>query len=696
MAIVEADVGVEPGLIEGSGGTWSLPSSSPGEPLRWRCLYERERARADGAEARARAAEAEAQRWRLAEIGARSKAGSYKFQFEAVREKLAEARAQTRSIRDTAKQALSLQAEVARLSKLVDAAGLPSRRRPGMVSLRKQVGRLQQENAELRRDKAALRRRNASLERKNSAVRAKNTVLGRDNTALGSRNAALRRGNAGLRKRARTAEAKQAKLVARIESLEGKLAALGASRAVISRRLYGRSSEKQDRPGSKRPRGQQRGAPGHGRTPRPGLGQRLEVRRPPAGECVCSRCGMAYVSNGEHCTEIVEIDVRAYKRRVVRPRWRRGCGCGDAPREVAAPAVHRLFARTPYGITVWASAVLERYVCHRPLNGVAAWLGYQGLAISSGTLAGGLGRMEALFEPLARAILDHQKSAPVRHGDETGWRVQELRRDGRSARAWLWVSVTPDAVYYRVDPSRSAAAALAVFGEVEVEQVLVVDRLASYKKLARLLDGRVILAWCWSHQRRDFIDCAAGQAQLAGWCQAWLERIAAIYRLNKARLSHCQSGVQARGDAYCCAQRRLQTELDGLFAAAEAELAELGDTAREAGPLRSLLNHREGLSVFLERPEVPMDNNFAERTLRGAAIGRKLSFGSDSKKGARLTAIMYSAVQTLALNGIDVRGWLQEYLGACAANGGRAPPDLSQWLPWSMSPQRRRTLMGNA
>ena len=145
-------------------------------------------------------------------------------------------------------------------------------------------------------------------------------------------------------------------------------------------------------------------------------------------------------------------------------------------------------------------------------------------------------------------------------------------------------------------------------------------------------------------------------------------------------------------EGYGCAQRRLQTELDGLFAAAEVELARLEDTAREAGPLRSLLNHREGLSVFLQRPEVPMDNN-AERTLRGAAIGRKLSFGSDSKKGARLTAIMYSAVQTLALNGIDVRGWLQEYLGACAANGGRAPPDPSRWLPWSMDAARKRSLM---
>ena len=89
-------------------------------------------------------------------------------------------------------------------------------------------------------------------------------------------------------------------------------------------------------------------------------------------------------------------------------------------------------------------------------------------------------------------------------------------------------------------------------------------------------------------------------------------------------------------------------------------------------------------------------HSLAERTLRGAVIGRRLSFGSDSEHGARLTALMYSVVETLALNGVDVRRWLAEWLKVCAANGGRAPPDLSQWLPWSMSPQRRRTLTGKA
>ena len=107
--------------------------------------------------------------------------------------------------------------------------------------------------------------------------------------------------------------------------------------------------------------------------------------------------------------------------------------------------------------------------------------------------------------------------------------------------------------------------------------------------------------------------------------------------------------------------------------------------------LRSLVNHRDGLSVFLDRPEVPMDNNLAERVLRGPAIGRRLSFGSDSATGARFTALMYSVVGTLNLNGIDVLRWLEEWLAACAANGRRPPEDLSPWLPWSMSEERKRS-----
>ena len=316
----------------------------------------------------------------------------------------------------------------------------------------------------------------------------------------------------------------------------------------------------------------------------------------------------------------------------------------------------------------------------------------QGLAIAPGTMASSVRRFQPLFAPLAEAILAHQNKMAVRHGDETGWRTQALSETGRSRRAWLWISVGKDAVYYHVDPSRSAEAAMKLFGSVKGTVFLVCDRYVAYTRMARELDGKVILYWCWIHQRRDFIECAAGQAKLRQWCEGWIERFASVCRLNKERLKHYDPALalERQSPAFGAAQAPLKKAVDGLFARAEAELAGLPDKARQGKALRSLLKHREGLSVFVNNPQVPMDNNVAERELRGAVIGRRLSFGSDSEDGAEFTATMYSVIGTLVLNGIDVLRWLEAWLEACAKNGGRPPDDLSPWLPWSMSEERRR------
>ena len=161
----------------------------------------------------------------------------------------------------------------------------------------------------------------------------------------------------------------------------------------------------------------------------------------------------------------------------------------------------------------------------------------------------------------------------------------------------------------------------------------------------------MILQWCWAHQRRSFIDCAAGRVRLRRWCQRWIERIAEIYRLNDARLKHYDRAhpLERQSPAFDVAHAKLKKAVDELFAAAEAELAGLTDRTRRAKPLRSLVKHREGLCVFVDKPFVPMDNNRGELALRSAVIGRRLSFGSDSEKGAGFTATMYSVAGTLAI-----------------------------------------------
>ena len=78
--------------------------------------------------------------------------------------------------------------------------------------------------------------------------------------------------------------------------------------------------------------------------------------------------------------------------------------------------------------------------------------------------------------------------------------------------------------------------------------------------------------------------------------------IAKLYRLNDARLAHYDPVLERQCAAFDAAQAELEKALEGLFTQAQRELATLPAQAPEARPLHSLLNHREGLSVFLERP----------------------------------------------------------------------------------------------
>jgi transposase len=96
--------------------------------------------------------------------------------------------------------------------------------------------------------------------------------------------------------------------------------------------------------------------------------------------------------------------------------------------------------------------------------------------------------------------------------------------------------------------------------------------------------------------------------------------------------------------------------------------------------------------VFVDHPEVPMDNNAGERNIRGPVCGRKNYWGSGSIWSSELTAMMFSLFQTLGLWDINREHWLSAYLNACADNGGKAPGDLSPFLPWEMDQQRRQLL----
>jgi transposase len=473
----------------------------------------------------------------------------------------------------------------------------------------------------------------------------------------------------------------------------------------------------------KRPRGQQRGSRGHGRTQRPDLPaieEHLEL-----ANAHCIHCGLPYSAfPGAEESDIVEIEVKAYRRRIFRKRYLKSCSClptTDNPIIIVAPQAPKVIPKSPYGISIWVHILLGKFLHAQPLNRILRELCNLGLPMSSGTLTGGLQKIAELFMPLQAAWYEHQMSESLFHNDESRWEVY-VAVDGKIGHRWyLWVTRSPEVIHYQIASTRGSAIPIAHFSGLEADKVIVVcDRFSSYKRLARL-NPAIILAFCWAHVRRDFLELALKFPTLEKWALDWVNEIGALYHLNHQRLVHwevtlplaqqnvlfhqehirleqkveqmkerCVQLLQAHQSAAGAVKRSSTRKGEETITAPKLQPGEL--QGAQVDVLISLQNHWQGLTVFVTHPEVPMDNNRAERAIRNPVTGRKNYYGSGSIWSAELAAMMFSQLQTIELWQLNPRHWLQEYLTACAQQGGTAPADLSLFLPWCMSEDRRQQL----
>lgn len=114
-------------------------------------------------------------------------------------------------------------------------------------------------------------------------------------------------------------------------------------------------------------RGHQRGAPGHGRTMQPHLPARdefVEIEKPQ-----CPRCGLELRPfPGTEDSEVLEIEVKAYRRVIHRCRYVPTCQCGCLAGIITAPPPARLIKRGKFGISVWTSVLLDKYLYGRQVN----------------------------------------------------------------------------------------------------------------------------------------------------------------------------------------------------------------------------------------------------------------------------------------------------------------------------------------
>jgi transposase len=71
-----------------------------------------------------------------------------------------------------------------------------------------------------------------------------------------------------------------------------------------------------------------------------------------------------------------------------------------------------------------------------------------------------------------------------------------------------------------------------------------------------------------------------------------------------------------------------------------------------------MLNQEIGLRKFLNDARIPIDNNACERALRGVVLGRKNHYGSRSRRGTEVAAILYTLMECAKLAGVSLRDYL--------------------------------------
>lgn len=429
---------------------------------------------------------------------------------------------------------------------------------------------------------------------------------------------------------------------------------------------------------SKKPKGQQSGSKGHGRTDRSAVpvSEIIPVNLP---GCACDKCGIPYRKlNSVAESRLNEIQIELYQMLFKLSKYVSQCDC-NGRKIVTAPPPSKLYPRTDIGTSLWVYLAMQKFLSNIPTSRTLKELSLYGFSLAEGTVAGGFKKINGMLTPLYEAIADRCRGADLWNADETTWRVF----DSGKKRWWLWLVASEDAVVHILDRSRSKAVPEDFFAGST--GTLMTDRYSSYKSLH---EG-ILKAWCWVHVRRDILNVFQGVPSLKAWSSSWLKAIGMLFATNQVRFRLWENG-QAYGKEWEKAEADLKAQVKRLENRWKRELRITTLNRVQKKILNSMKRHWPGLTLFLQDPRIPLHNNRAERLLRNAVILRKNSYGSGSEWAGEMAAKFFSIIHTWLINGLDPQALLLDYFNECAKTPGKAPPDVGKFLPWKMSPERKQ------
>ena len=429
-------------------------------------------------------------------------------------------------------------------------------------------------------------------------------------------------------------------------------------------------------------------------TKRPERERRQAVRKPlpdhlpreeiihAAGD-VCPECGGTHFSKlGEDVTEVLEkIPARLKVIRHIRPKL----SCRACETIIQAPSPDLPIEKGRPGPGLVANVVVSKYLDGLPLYRQSAILAREGIEIERATLCDWVGHVAWWMAPLAQLIGAHVMAAPVIHTDDTPIALLAPGNGRtRTGRIWTylvderpWQGTRAPAAWYRFSPDRKGERPRDHLGGFH--GVIQADAFSGYEKLTRSSGPpgsnapHLTHAACMAHARRKLFD--EFERTKSPIAEEALRRIGELYAIEteiNGRTSEQRLAIRLE---------RAAPILADLKAWLEQQRGRLSKKSNLARAIQYALTRWDALALYTTDGRIGIDNNPAERSLRGIAVTRKNFLFLGSEAGGERAAILYTVLESAKLNGVNPEAYLADVIDRMAK--GHPINRLAELLPWN-------------
>jgi len=381
-----------------------------------------------------------------------------------------------------------------------------------------------------------------------------------------------------------------------------------------------------------KPKGAQPGHKGFGRK-RVDLQEADRVERvDSAVGSTCPYCNDPLTQQENHRTVLDSRPLKAEK--IVYVLSKKHCKRCKKTFQPSAPGV---LPKSLYGNQLIATAAEMHYLHGIPIGRVSEQIG-----IGAGALVEIFHKLAKLLKATPQKLIEQYRQAPVKHADETGWRI-----NGKNGYAWLFA--TEMISIFQFKPTRSSKVPQAVFGKEQLSGTLVVDRYGGYNKVP------CALQYCYAHLLRAVEDLEKefpDSEEVKQFVSMMASLLTEAMKLRNYPVSDKEF------------YRKAAKVKRSIIAAVQAPAVHLG--IRHIQDIFS--ENADRMYCWADDRRVPADNNLAERDLRPTVIARKVSFGSVSDAGAHTRSTLMTVLHSLKKRKFDVAGHLKSVLDQLAQN----------------------------